>query len=280
MLLDRMTAEFRARSFEAPEVEAVAMLAELRGCNRLMARLEREVELDSELWRRGLDALARRAKGEPWQYIFGRAYFRELELAVTPAVLIPRPETELLVQRCIDTLPESGSVLDLGTGSGAIALSVATERPDATVTAVDVSPEALAVARANGQRLAPGRVEWLQSDLFAALAGRRFDWIAANLPYVTEAEYAGLPAEVRDCEPKLALTSGADGLDLIRRAVKEAWQYLVPRGKVMFELDPRQALPVAEAMCAELCYSAIEIVKDDVGRDRFVAANLRESPVM
>lgn len=277
LLFDRMAAAFRERGWEAPETEAAAMMAELRGCNRLLARLERDVELAPGLYGRGLAALERRLGGEPWQYIFGRAYFRNLELAVTPAVLIPRPETELLAQRCIDTLPAGGSVLDLGTGSGAIALAVATERPDARVTAVDVSMAALAVAQDNAARIAPGRVELLHSDLFGALEGRRFDWIAANLPYVTEAEYPGLDVEVRDHEPKLALTSGADGLGLIRRAIDEAWRHLEAGGKVMFELDSRQALPVAAALCETLRYSAIEIVKDDTGRDRFVAASLRES---
>ena len=160
----------------------------------------------------------------------------------------------------------------------AVALAVATERPDSVVTACDVSWDALAVARRNGGRVAPGRVEFLQSDLFAALTGRRFDWIAANLPYVAENEYAALDPTVRDYEPKLALTSGADGLDLVRRAVHEAWQFLTPEGKIMLELSPGQALTVAELLASSLRYCAIEVVRDFAGRDRFVAARVRVQP--
>ena len=148
-LLDRMTEAFTRHNMEQAQAEAVAILAELLDCNRVMAQLDRKRELSPELWNKGLEITERRLNNEPWQYIFERAYFRDLVLQVTPAVLIPRPETELLVDWVIDVLPERGKVLDLGTGSGAIALSVATERTDALVTASDVSTDALSVAMKN-----------------------------------------------------------------------------------------------------------------------------------
>ena len=180
-LLDRMTAAFTAHNMEQAQAEAVAIMAELLDCNRVMAQLDRKRQLTPELWKQGLEIIERRVQNEPWQYIFQRAYFRNLTLKVTPAVLIPRPETELLVDWCIDILPEGGNVLDLGTGSGAIALSIALERPDARVTACDVSADALAVARENAQSAALGRVKFVESDLFAALQDEKFDLIAIPL---------------------------------------------------------------------------------------------------
>ena len=151
-LLDRMIGAFTLHNMEQSQAEAVAIMAELLDCNRVMAQLDRKRVLTPELWNKGLEIIERRLNNEPWQYIFERAYFRDLTLKVTPQVLIPRPETELLVDWVIDILPERGKVLDMGTGSGAIALSVTTERPDAQVTASDVSCEALAVARENAKK--------------------------------------------------------------------------------------------------------------------------------
>ncbi|MBE6403325.1 MAG: peptide chain release factor N(5)-glutamine methyltransferase [Lentisphaerae bacterium] len=274
-LLDRMTAAFTAHNMEQAQAEAVAIISELLDCNRVMAQLDRKRQLTPELWARGLEIIERRLHNEPWQYIFQRAYFRDLTLKVTPAVLIPRPETEILVDWCIDILPEGGKVLDLGTGSGAIALSVATERPDARVTACDVSRDALAVAAENAQNTAPGRVRWVESDLFSDLQGEKFDLIAANLPYVTENEHLELSPEVRLFEPKLALTSGEDGLELIRKTVVQAAGHLSPHGAIILEMSSSQTGTVAELFCETLQYCAIEIIKDYTQRDRFVAARLR-----
>ena len=274
-LLDRMTAAFTAHNMEQAQAEAVAIMAELLDCNRVMAQLDRKRQLTPELWKQGLEIIERRVQNEPWQYIFQRAYFRDLTLKVTPAVLIPRPETELLVDWCIDILPEGGNVLDLGTGSGAIALSIALERPDARVTACDVSADALAVARENAQSAALGRVKFVESDLFAALQDEKFDLIAANLPYVTESEHRELSPEVKLFEPKLALTSGEDGLDLIRKTVEQAADHLSPHGAIILEMSSDQTETVAGLFCDTLQYCAIEIIKDYTQRNRFVAARLR-----
>ncbi len=274
-LLDLMTGKFAGHNIEEASAEAVAIIAELLECNRLQAKLDRNRVITPELYQRALQIIERRLNNEPWQYIFERAYFRDLVLQVTPAVLIPRPETELLVEWCIKNLPQHGSLLDVGTGSGAIAVAMASERTDSQVTACDVSIEALQVAQKNAENSAPGRVKFLQSDLFEALPDAKFDIIAANLPYVTESEYLELSPEVRDFEPKLALTSGQDGLDLIRRIIAEAPEHLTPHGAMILEMSSFQTPIAAGIMQTSLQWTAIEIIRDYTGRDRFAAARLR-----
>ena len=181
-LLDLMQHEFRQHGMEEAYAEAVAILAELLDSDRLRAKLDRSRQIPDELCLRGLEIIRRRLTDEPWQYIFQRAYFRDLTLKVNPSVLIPRPETEVLVDWCLQQLPEYGHLLDIGTGSGAIALSVATERRDAIVTACDISSQALETARVNQLGNAVNNVNFVQSDLFSALTGKKFDLIAANLP--------------------------------------------------------------------------------------------------
>ena len=205
--------------------------------------------------------MRRRLDREPVQYILGKAYFYDLELEVTPAVLIPRPETELLVDRVLETLPPGGSLLDLGTGSGAIALTVACHRPDAKVTASDVSAAALELARRNARKVGAKNVEFVLSDLFAQLAGRRFDAVAANLPYVPE-EDRGLLA------PGLALFAPDGGMAVMNAALDALPEHVSPGAFAIFELDPRQAAPVAEKFTA-LGFAA-SIRRDLAGRERFV----------
>jgi release factor glutamine methyltransferase len=212
--------------------------------------------------------LRRRTAHQPVQYLVGRAFFHDIELEVSPAVLIPRPETELLVDRVLELLPAGGSLLDLGTGSGAIALAVAHHRPDAGIVGADISPEALRVARRNRDRLGASNVELVCSDLFSALAERRFDVIAANLPYVPEEDRDRLAPEVAEHEPALALFAAEHGTGVIRRALAELKDHLAPGGHALFELDPRQASEIAERM-KSLGFSAT-IRRDLAGRDRFV----------
>ncbi len=214
-------------------------------------------------------AARRRASGEPLQYILGNAPFRELTLDVDRRVLIPRPETESLVDWALQHLPANGKALDIGCGSGAIALSLAFERPDADVTAVDLSCDALDVARHNAEKYSlHNRVKFLQSDLFSSLPGEKFDLITANLPYVTEEEFPQLAPEVKDFEPYMALVAPDAGLQLILRTVYELDGHLNLPGAVIFELSP----PQAETVCTELKKRGFDagIVKDLCGRDRFV----------
>lgn len=216
--------------------------------------------------------LARAAAGEPIPYLIGHAPFYGLEFAVSPAVLIPRPETEQLVEMALEWARgrEPLRVVDVGTGSGCIAVSLARRLPAAQVVAVDVSAAALAVARANAERHAPGRVHLLRGDLLSALAPG-FDLIVANLPYVTRPEWTALPDGVKSYEPVLALDGGADGLDLIRALLPQAAARLRPGGLVLLEIGWRQG--AAAAGVARAVFPGVKVVvrPDFAGLDRVVA---------
>jgi release factor glutamine methyltransferase len=194
--------------------------------------------------------LERRGRREPVAYIIGRCGFHDLDLAVDARVLVPRPETEVLVERCLALLGESApGVLDVGTGSGAIALAIKAARPDAHVTATDVSADALAVAGANAAALGL-EVELLESDLLAGVAGRRFDLIASNPPYIAEADMETLEPEVARFEPRLATVAGASGTEVLDRLIATAPDALVEGGWLVVECGAGQAPRVQEAMAA------------------------------
>ena len=238
--------------------------------------------LDEPATRRGvafLDAMvARRATGEPLQYVVGRWGFRTLDLLIDRRVLIPRPETEVVAGAAIGEARRLGrpvTVVDLGTGSGAIGLSVAAEVAEASVWATDRSADALAVARANlaGLGRAATRVRLVEGDWFAALPGElRADVIVSNPPYVAVSD--DLPAEVADWEPVEALLAGARGLDDLARIVDEAPAWLVPDGALVVELAPSQASSVAER-ARSVGFADVEVRSDLSGRDRMVVARRR-----
>lgn len=178
--------------------------------------------------------VARRVAGEPVAYITGRREFYGREFAVSPAVLIPRPETEMLVELALQRLPRGSVVLDLGTGSGCIGVTLAAERPDLQVTLVDASAEALDVARANARRWAPANTTLLASDWFSALSGQCFDLVASNPPYIALGDAHLAQGDLR-FEPRAALVAGDDGLADIRRIVASAPAHLAPGGWLLFE---------------------------------------------
>lgn len=184
--------------------------------------------------------LHRRLAGEPIAYILGEREFFGLNFKVTSATLIPRPETELLVELALARLPPQGRVLDLGTGSGAIALSIAHARADCQVMAIDASVEALEIARQNGERLGVGNIYFRQSDWFSALTERRFDLIVSNPPYIAAADAHLVQGDLR-FEPRRALASGADGLDDIRRIIAGAGAHLDAGGWLLLEHGYDQA---------------------------------------
>lgn len=221
-------------------------------------------------WEARFEALlARRAAGEPLAYVTGVAGFRRLLLQVDRRVLIPRPETEGLVELVLAEAP-SGRVADVATGSGCIALALADEGRYGEVVATDLSDDALAVARANAARLGLP-VAFLAGDLLAPLAGRRFDAVVSNPPYLSGEEYAALEPSVRDWEPAAALESGPQGMDHTRRLLAGARRVLVPGGLLALEVDERRAgLTAAEA--ARLGWQRVTVKDDLFGRARYVLA--------
>jgi release factor glutamine methyltransferase len=215
--------------------------------------------------------VARRGRREPVAYIIGRKGFRGLELHVTPDVLVPRPETETLVEWAVEAAPHGGAVLDWGTGSGAIALALADERPDLDITAVDVSPAAVAVAAGNAMATG-GRVSVLVSDGFAALGDRRFDLIAANPPYLSEAELDAAEPEL-GFEPRGALVAGIAGDEALARLAAEAPAHLSPGGWLMCEIGAGQGARTAELFGAA-GFHDIAVRQDLAGLDRVVAGRI------
>ncbi len=210
---------------------------------------------------------ARRLTGEPLQYVTGVSGFRNVELELGPGVFIPRPETELVAERAMALLPERGILFEIGTGAGAIALAVADERPDARVLATESSPEALAWAKKNVDRLAAD-IELLEGDLFAPFADdlqKQVDVVVSNPPYVAEGET--LPPEVVDWEPKEALFAGPDGLEVLNAIASGARSWLRHGGFVVLEIGETQGQR-ARDLLRRLDYSDVAVAADLTGRDR------------
>lgn len=218
--------------------DAMQMLAHVLCEDALMMRLNGHREMAGDKQEAYETILARREKREPMQYILGTVGFMGLEFHVEPGVLIPRPDTEILCEEALRRLKPGSRVLDIGTGSGALAVSVAKLGKDACVTAVDISDTALAIAKRNAERNA-ANVRFVKSDCFAALKGERFDVIVSNPPYIDREDMAQLMPEVQ-LEPELALFGGEDGLDFYRRISSEAGAYLEIGGALLFEIGYKQ----------------------------------------
>jgi release factor glutamine methyltransferase len=247
---------------ESPGLDAELLLAEALGLERATLISHPDRELRPEQMRHFEAMVARRADREPVAYILGRKGFRHLELAVDRRVLVPRPETELLVEVALD-LPPGASVLDVGTGSGAVALAFKHERPDLRVIACDSSPDAVEVAGANARSLGLAVDIW-QADLVPEL-GSRFDAVLANLPYVTDAEWPTLAPEITRFEPRKALVGGHDGLGPTRRLIGLA----AGTPLLAVEVGLGQAAEVAATMAAA-GFGATEVRRDLSGIDRVV----------
>jgi release factor glutamine methyltransferase len=251
-LLRESTQFLSSKGLESSRLEAESMLAAALDVRRIDLYLQFDkVLMGIEV--EGFRGLVRqRLTGRPLQYITGDAGFRLLDLQVDERVLVPRPETEILVEEALGFLGDrpAGEILDVGCGCGAIAVSVASECAAARVLATDVSRDALAVARGNAQRHGVGdRIRFLCADLLTPLAGgARFAAVLSNPPYIASGEISTLQPEVRDHEPHLALDGGADGLEVIRRLVPPAAQHLLPGGRLLIEVGAGQSGAVEDVL--------------------------------
>lgn len=255
--------------------EARDIVAAAAGENRFWPRLHEADVAHGHVIDAALSVAGRRAGGMPFAYAVGRAAFRHLTLRVNESVLIPRQETELLVDLVL-AKRRTGIVADVGTGSGALALALAAEGSFARVIATDVAVDALAVARQNADALQALKVpvEFRAGDLLAPLSGERLDVLVSNPPYIAYDEASALPRSVRDWEPPQALFSGHHGLDASRRIIRGAASLLCREGVLALEVDSRRALQVAELVATHGAYRSIEVHQDLAGRDRFVLATL------
>jgi release factor glutamine methyltransferase len=262
--------------------EARDLLAAVHDMPRHWPTLEQATPVSAEEWERGVRAAERRAAGAPLQYAAGRACFRHLTLDVDERVLIPRPETEQLIDVVLDALRDEpgGIAVDVGTGSGAIALALAQEGRFDRVIATDVSLGALEVARGNATRCAAvlrAPVELRAGSLLGPVRERPLRAVVSNPPYIAWEERDTLPASVRDWEPTVALFSASDGMAATARLVREAARALGARGLLAIEVDARRASVAAELVATEGAYEEVRVQLDLTGRERFVVARRREA---
>jgi len=265
---------------DSPRLDAEVLLAESLGCRRIELYTAFDSVPGQRVRTAFRDLVRRRAEGRPVAYLVGRREFYSLSFRVTPDVLIPRPETELLVVALLELAraptgrAPTITICDVGTGSGVIAVSAAKHLPGARVTALDVSPAALAVARTNAaEHGVQEQVELIESDLFSAVPPqRRFDFVVSNPPYVSEAEIASLPRDVREFEPRQALVAGPCGTEVIESLVPQAAERLNPGGHLLLEINPALHDAVQALLEADGRFEPGPTVKDLARLPRVVQA--------
>jgi len=286
-LLEWTANYLKEKGLEDSLLSGQLLLAKAMGCSKVDLYLRFDQIVGEEMRQVYRELVRRAAEGEPIAYLVGKKEFFSLEFDVGPDVLIPRPETELLVQwviRKVRSEKESHPgrpvrILELGTGSGCISISLARFLPTAChVIADDASCEALAVAQANCRKhQVTDRVELIAADLFEAfLPGEHFDFVVGNLPYVTEADFERLPRHIRDFEPPRALRAGSDGLDVIQRAIAESWKYLKKGAYLVLEIGYNQAEAV-QRVFAEYPYEPIVFEKDHAQIRRVAIGRVKEA---
>jgi len=275
-ILEWTTGHLERHGSETPRLDTEILLARARGCRRIELYTDFDQELSDDQRATMRDLVMRRAAAEPVAYLVGFREFFGLDFQVTPDVLIPRPDTETVVVELLDRARglDAPRVLDVGTGSGCIAITVAVRLPGARVTATDISAAAIEVARGNaGNHGVTDRINFACGDLYSALdPGDHFDVIASNPPYVSRGELEELSDDIRLHEPHAALDGGDDGLDIVRRLVSDAAGHLHPAGWLLLEISPEQAEAVTAMVIDTGMFDTPDITTDLANRDRVVAA--------
>lgn len=279
-IIDATTKHLQQKAVgDTPRLDAEILLGHVRNCKRIQLYVDYNEPLNDEQRARMRDLVKRRTQAEPVAYLVGRREFFSLEFKVTPAVLIPRPETETLVVDLVTFAKDrpSPSILELCTGSGCIAIAAGVNLPAARITAVEISPPALAVAQENAAKhKVTERVTFAEGDLFAPVpAGTLFDAVVSNPPYVADEEIESLPPDVRLHEPLLALKGGPRGLVILERIIAAAPGFLKPGGLLLLELSPEQAPHIAARLESHGEFVDVRILKDSAGLAR-VARALRK----
>jgi len=289
-LLEWTTKFLRDRGADSPRLDAEVLLAEARGCRRIDLYTAFDQIPPEDIRTRFRELVRRRADGVPVAYLVGRREFYSLSFRVTPDVLIPRPETELLLIRLLDLIKARAAeapdatiqVVDVGTGSGVLAICAATasthepeeQKSKLQITAIDVSAAALAVAQQNAaDHKVADRITFIEGDLLAPLAAQQeLDFVVSNPPYVKQSEWESLAREVRDCEPKLALVSGEQGTETIARLIPQAAERLRSNGYLLTEISPMIEADVRRLVEADGRFDPPTVLKDLAGHARVVQA--------
>jgi release factor glutamine methyltransferase len=260
---------FRDKGIENPRLDAEVLLAHVLGTERIGLYLHFDKPLQSGEVDRYRELVRRRARGEPAAYLVGRKEFWSLDFAVGPGVLVPRPDTERLVEGALDVMGEAGRFAELGVGSGAVSVALLSERPGWSAAGVDCEVEALETARRNAaEHLVGDRLELRHGDLFEPLKGETFDLVVSNPPYIPSADIEGLSRDVAGFEPRIALDGGPDGLCVIRRILEGARDFLREGGWLLLEFGAGQAPGVVQCLDEAGGYGSPEILSDYAGLAR------------
>ena len=281
-LLEWTTGYFQQHGIPNPRLDAEVLLAHLLKKTRLQLYLHFEMPVFQEHLTPFRELIKKRIAHTPVSYLTNHKEFMSLDFYVDERVLIPRPETEQLVETILTAETEDVQrLLELGTGSGVIATSLAVQQAEWEIVATDISEPALAVARKNAEiHACTAQIQFLSGDLFEPVAAicangnAQFDWIVCNPPYIKNTERNTLRPDVRDHEPEIALFAGDDGLDVIRRLIAEAPKYLAPMGKLILEIGATQANTIRTLLAAESAYATYKLFKDYAGKERIVLASV------
>jgi len=273
--LIELTAEyFKKHDILSPRLDAELLLGHVMKRNRLQLYLDFEEIVPEEQLTRYRELVRMRSQRVPVSYLINNKEFRSLDFYVDENVLIPRPETEVLVETVLKDKSKNCRFLEIGTGSGTIAISIAKERSGWEIFATDLLPEVIEVAKHNAQKHGVEKqISFLQGDLFEPIdPSMRFDWIVSNPPYIASDEFDNLMPEVRDHEPRIALDGGKDGLNLIRSLIDKAPNFLVSAGRIAIEIGFNQGDAVKTLVNNNPAYAECEIIQDYSGNDRVIVA--------